>query len=89
MFDIFNITGSFEREETTTHVVNFWRIPGGTDYTNATPVNIFYSDEEAAKEFCAKWDGPPEMPSLMTIEQYDEIVAASAKKAEALENAGN
>lgn len=80
MFHIFAITGSLERQEDTTHVVNFWHIPGGYRYDAATPVNIFYSDEEEAKRFAAKWDAPPEMAILTTIERHDEIAAECAKK---------
>lgn len=86
MFSMYAITGWLERQEDTTHVVNLWYIPGGYRYDAATPINIFYSDEEEAKRFADKWDQIPEMAILMTIERHDELAAKAAKRqAERLE----
>lgn len=69
--DIFDITGYFERQVDSTHVVSFWRIPLGDPHL----MLIFFDDEGVAKTFADRWDKIPEMASLMTIEEYDHAMA--------------
>jgi hypothetical protein len=71
MFDLESTGGTLDRQPNSTHVVNIWHVPGGSDYSNAKTVNVFFSDEASAEAFDKKWSAPPEMPILLTIEQHD------------------
>lgn len=66
---------SRERQPDSTHVVNMWHIPNGSDYHDAQVVHAFFSSEEQAQKAAKNFEMPPEMAHCMTIEQYDEIRA--------------
>ncbi len=71
--------GSYTRTAATTHVVNRWHIPNGSDYHMARVVNLFFGDEQAAIEYQKEYRMPPEMADLMTVAKYDDLMAASSK----------
>ena len=80
------LTASLERTPETTHVVSRWYIPGGSDYTGAVPMTLFFSEEAEASAYTAKYEQCPEMASMMTIAEHDEIsrkIAASHRSAKA------
>ena len=56
------------RQKDTTHVVSFWHIPGGCDYSNAEVFYAYFSEEEKARAFAKKYENIPEMANLITIE---------------------
>lgn len=61
-------------DDTTTHVVSYWYIPGSSDYNHAEARTIFCgSIEEAERTVSEKGANPPEMAFIMTREEYLSI----------------
>lgn len=66
---LFQMTDRRERKPDSAYEVNFWHIPGGTDYSNATPISVFFSEEEKdlALRLTARHEAPPEMAHLTKL----------------------
>ncbi len=72
--------GHPQRQDNTSHVVSFWHIPGGCDYSNAEVHLAYFSNEQQAKVFENKYAAMPEMAACATIEYHDVIFARIKSK---------
>ena len=66
---------SRELRDTATHVVSYWYLPGGYRADQARVRFAFFENEDEAKRFEQKHADRPAMASLMTRQQYDEMIS--------------
>jgi hypothetical protein len=65
----------------TTHLVGYWYVPGGYDYSNAQALIIECdSEEEAESVACDKGKDFPAMASVMSRQQYEIIQESIANR---------
>lgn len=72
----------YQRQPDSKWVLSFWVIPDGIAYDKAYPVNVFFSDaeHEFALSLEKRFEAPPEMAILTSIEMHDKIRAKIAAK---------
>ena len=80
MSDVDPAKGTAQRQPDSTHVVSMWHIPGGCDYSNAYPINVFFSDEDAARMLFNRYNCCPEMAMLLTIEEHDRCKRPASQR---------
>jgi len=60
-------------DKDTTHVVSYWKIPGGCDYAHAwVCIKQACSEEEANQLANALGREPPEMAMVMTVADFQQ-----------------
>lgn len=69
-----NDSERLELKASTTHLVSYWHIPGGYDYSKARATILECDSEESAEAFaCDKGKDFPAMASVMTRAEYESI----------------
>ena len=69
-----------KRTATSKYVVSVWYIPQGSRYDQAKVVTGFFDAEEReeAERFVQAWENPPEIATMLTIEEHDKILCKVA-----------
>lgn len=59
------------RNETHTWAVSMWVIPNGADYGRAWVRKLYFTDEEAAKEYAKRHEDIPEMAVAYKLKEHE------------------